>query len=92
MDSSRNIYFLYTIYPDSIERISVQLATDLNFKQHLDKIVKEYSGGTKRKLSTSLALLGNPSVVYLDEPTTGMDPTQSCSQVSTLFSERTFNC
>jgi ABC-type multidrug transport system ATPase subunit len=33
-----------------------------------------YSGGMKRRLSVSLALLGDPKVVYLDEPTTGLDP------------------
>ena len=32
------------------------------------------SGGNKRKLSTAIALVGNPSVIFLDEPTTGMDP------------------
>jgi len=36
--------------------------------------VCEFSGGNKRKLSTAVALIGNPVVVYLDEPTTGMDP------------------
>ena len=33
------------------------------------------SGGNKRKLSTAIALVGNPRIVLLDEPTTGMDPT-----------------
>lgn len=33
-----------------------------------------YSGGNKRKLSTAIALIGKPPVVFLDEPTTGMDP------------------
>jgi ABC-type multidrug transport system ATPase subunit len=33
-----------------------------------------YSGGMKRRLSIALSLLGNPKIVYLDEPTTGMDP------------------
>jgi len=33
-----------------------------------------YSGGNKRKLSTAVALIGNPAIVFLDEPTTGMDP------------------
>jgi ATP-binding cassette subfamily A (ABC1) protein 3 len=33
-----------------------------------------YSGGNRRKLSTALALVGNPPIVFLDEPTTGMDP------------------
>ena len=32
------------------------------------------SGGNKRKLSTAIALIGDPSIVLLDEPTTGMDP------------------
>uniref|UniRef100_S4RYR0 ABC transporter domain-containing protein n=1 Tax=Petromyzon marinus TaxID=7757 RepID=S4RYR0_PETMA len=32
------------------------------------------SGGTKRKLSTAVALMGSPPVVFLDEPSTGMDP------------------
>lgn len=57
-----------------ITSISLKLANDLNFMQHLDKKVKEYSGGNKRKLSTAVSLIGNPVVVYLDEPTTGMDP------------------
>ena len=33
-----------------------------------------YSGGMKRRLSVAIALLGNPAIVFLDEPTTGMDP------------------
>uniref|UniRef100_A0A8D0GXJ4 P-type phospholipid transporter n=1 Tax=Sphenodon punctatus TaxID=8508 RepID=A0A8D0GXJ4_SPHPU len=33
-----------------------------------------YSGGNRRKLSTAIALIGGPPVVFLDEPTTGMDP------------------
>lgn len=33
-----------------------------------------YSGGMKRRLSVAIALLGDPKIVYLDEPTTGMDP------------------
>ncbi|KAL1392905.1 hypothetical protein pipiens_012130 [Culex pipiens pipiens] len=57
-----------------IKPISQKLATDLNFTKHLDKQIVAYSGGNKRKLSTALALIGNPVIVYLDEPTTGMDP------------------
>ncbi|XP_055533387.1 phospholipid-transporting ATPase ABCA3-like [Wyeomyia smithii] len=57
-----------------IPTVSLRLASELNFLKHIDKRTKQYSGGNKRKLSTALALLGNPSVVYLDEPTTGMDP------------------
>lgn len=48
-----------------------KLSADFNFAKHLDKQVKAYSGGNKRKLSTAVALLGNPVIIYLDEPTTG---------------------
>jgi len=39
-----------------------------------DRVTRDYSGGNKRKLSVALALIGNPSVLLLDEPTSGMDP------------------
>ncbi|CAG9761787.1 unnamed protein product [Ceutorhynchus assimilis] len=55
------------------KKVAEQLATDFDYTRHLDKRVKELSGGNKRKLSTSIALIGDPPVVYLDEPTTGMD-------------------
>eukprot|EP01116_Phalansterium_solitarium_P019772 TRINITY_DN564_c0_g1_i1.p1 TRINITY_DN564_c0_g1~~TRINITY_DN564_c0_g1_i1.p1 ORF type:complete len:832 (+),score=308.60 TRINITY_DN564_c0_g1_i1:104-2599(+) len=37
-------------------------------------LTSNYSGGMKRRLSTAIALTGNPQIVFLDEPTTGMDP------------------
>lgn len=46
----------------------------LGLMSYADRVVGTYSGGNKRKLSTAIALLGGPPVIYLDEPTTGMDP------------------
>ncbi|KAH9498375.1 ATP-binding cassette sub- A member 3 [Bulinus truncatus] len=46
----------------------------LTLTQYADKQCQTYSGGNKRKLSTAIALIGDPDVVFLDEPTTGMDP------------------
>ncbi|XP_068276846.1 phospholipid-transporting ATPase ABCA7 [Nyctibius grandis] len=46
----------------------------LGLGPHADRPAGKYSGGNKRKLSTAIALLGCPPVVFLDEPTTGMDP------------------
>lgn len=34
----------------------------------------QLSGGNKRKLSVAIAMIGNPPIVFLDEPSTGMDP------------------
>ncbi len=39
-----------------------------------NSLVQNLSGGNKRKLSSAIAFLGKPSVVILDEPSTGMDP------------------
>ncbi|XP_028847172.1 ATP-binding cassette sub-family A member 1 isoform X3 [Denticeps clupeoides] len=46
----------------------------LGLVKYANKTAGTYSGGNKRKLSTAMALIGCPPVVFLDEPTTGMDP------------------
>lgn len=56
-----------------IANVSVTTAIRFDFMKHIDKLVSQLSGGTKRKLSVAIAFLG-PSVVYLDEPTAGLDP------------------
>ncbi|MBN3275901.1 ABCA3 protein, partial [Polyodon spathula] len=46
----------------------------LLLEPHADRLVRCYSGGNKRKLSAGMALIGGPPVIFLDEPSTGMDP------------------
>lgn len=46
---------------------------EYDLMEHRNKKVKHLSGGNKRKLSVALAFLGNPRVVFLDEPTSAMD-------------------
>ncbi|KAK7483952.1 hypothetical protein BaRGS_00024836 [Batillaria attramentaria] len=46
----------------------------LKLQPYRDKPVRRLSYGTRRKLSYAIAMLGNPKVVLLDEPSTGMDP------------------
>ncbi|CAF3602198.1 unnamed protein product [Rotaria sp. Silwood1] len=38
-----------------------------------DRPIKQYSNGNKRKLLTAISLIGNPSIIFMDKPTTGMD-------------------
>ncbi|XP_038613025.1 ATP-binding cassette sub-family A member 5 [Tachyglossus aculeatus] len=47
---------------------------DLDMQSIKDNQAKKLSGGQKRKLSLGIAVLGNPKVLLLDEPTAGMDP------------------
>lgn len=53
---------------------AMRLATSLGFVKHYDKKIHQDSGGTKRKISTAIALIGDSPIIFLDEPTTGMDP------------------
>ena len=55
------------------ERIN-SLVYDVGLTEKLNKKSKTLSGGQKRKLSVAMALIGNSKVVFLDEPTSGMDP------------------
>lgn len=64
--------------------LAVSLATEFDFLRHLKKQVKTLSGGNKRKLSTALAIIGDPPVVYLDEPTTGNAVRESSQRVLCL--------
>nr|QAA95900.1 ATP-binding cassette sub-family A member 4 [Diaphorina citri] len=57
-----------------IPRLVNSFIDGLHIGDHADKEVYECSGGTRRKLSYALAMIGNPRIVLLDEPSTGMDP------------------
>ena len=47
---------------------------DVGITEKRDTRAKELSGGQKHKLSVAVALIGDPKVIFLDEPTSGMDP------------------
>lgn len=59
---------------NKIDEICNNLVNQLNLKQHIKKEINTYNSSTKRKLHIAISLIGNQSVVYLDEPTTGLDP------------------
>ncbi|XP_048195509.1 ATP-binding cassette sub-family A member 13 isoform X2 [Perognathus longimembris pacificus] len=60
-----------------IKEVAGDLVRRLHLEAHADKLVVTYSGGTKRKLSTALAMVGKPDILLLDEPSSGMD---ACSK------------
>merc|ERR1712013_686840 len=55
------------------EQVKVLLSA-LTLNKYKDRNAGTYSGGNKRKLSVAVAMIGNPPVIFLDEPSTGMDP------------------
>jgi ABC-type multidrug transport system ATPase subunit len=46
----------------------------INLTKSADNLTSTYSGGMKRRLSVAISSIGNPSIIFMDEPTTGMDP------------------
>jgi ABC-2 type transport system ATP-binding protein len=55
-------------------RIADDLLSRFQLAEAADRRVATYSGGMRRRLDIAMSLIGNPPVVFLDEPTTGLDP------------------
>jgi len=53
---------------------AVELLTQFNLTDAGDRPLKTYSGGMRRRLDLAAALVARPTVLFLDEPTTGLDP------------------
>ena len=51
-----------------------KILQDVKLTKFRKYLVRELSGGMKRRLSLGIALIGEPPIVFLDEPTTGLDP------------------
>ena len=55
-------------------RIADELLARFSLAGAADRKVSTYSGGMRRRLDIAMSLIGNPPVIFLDEPTTGLDP------------------
>ncbi|KAH9091241.1 hypothetical protein LEN26_018836 [Aphanomyces euteiches] len=59
---------------DLIGATVMEKMDQMNLNDFENKLAGKLSGGNKRKLSVAIALIGSPSIIFLDEPSTGMDP------------------
>ena len=65
---------LYGVPRAELRERATTILDRLGLNGESDRRVKGYSGGMKRRISLATALIGDPEIAFLDEPTTGLDP------------------
>ena len=65
---------LYRVNSKDAKSRATALIEHFELSDAADRIVKNYSGGMRRRLDLGAALMAEPPVIFLDEPTTGLDP------------------
>ena len=65
---------LYQLTWTEAGRRAAELVEQFGLADAADRVVKTYSGGMRRRLDLASALSGQPRILFLDEPTTGLDP------------------
>ena len=65
---------LYHLPRGLVRQRADELLERLGLAEHADRLVKTFSGGMRRRLDLAATLVATPPVLFLDEPTTGLDP------------------
>lgn len=73
-ENLRLIGSLYGLAPSYVRSASRDLLERFALTDASDRVVKTYSGGMRRRLDLAVSLIATPPVLFLDEPTTGLDP------------------
>ncbi len=73
-ENIRMIGGLYGIRRKQLEMLGNQLLEQFSITDATDRPVRSYSGGMRRRLDLAVSLIASPPVLFLDEPTTGLDP------------------
>lgn len=73
---------------DKLKKEIEYIAEIVDLTNDLKKLVSNYSGGMKRRLSLAIALIGSPELLILDEPTVGIDPSLRKNIWKELFKQR----
>lgn len=75
---------LYRLSLDDSRRRSQELLTLFDLQEASKRPVKTYSGGMRRKLDLAMSMIASPPVIFLDEPTTGLDPRSRIAMWDTI--------
>lgn len=65
---------LYRLTPASAKARADELLREFDLEKAADRPAKTYSGGMRRRLDLAVSLIATPPIIFLDEPTTGLDP------------------
>jgi ABC-2 type transport system ATP-binding protein len=65
---------LKRLSPGEAKRVVTGLLERFDLTESAQKLTSTYSGGMRRKLDLAMTLVGRPEIIFLDEPTTGLDP------------------